>query len=418
MTSPSAYTACLPQGVNLPDTVVITGVGTICGLGVNTGQFWRALLHGQSAIRPLVNLPADRLRVKVGAQVPDYDPTQFFSAQQLPLLDPFSQFALIAAREAVADARLDPKHLREAASIIGTGCGGKVTDEDTYLRLYQQGKDRVHPLTIPKGMPSAAASQVSIHLGIQGPVFSIVSACASAAHAVCQASAMVRSGLVKVALAGGTDAPFTYGLIRAWEAMRVLADDTCRPFSNYRHGTVLGEGAGIVVLESLGHAHKRGAEIYAELAGCGMSADAGHITDPSEEGAARAILAALETAGLAPHEVDYVNAHGTGTQGNDLTETRALRRVFGAHVQRLAVSSTKSMHGHALGASAGLELVATALALKYGLIPPTANFIEPAPGCDLDYVPNRARRQTIRAAISNSFAFGGLNAVLAVRCHG
>jgi nodulation protein E len=355
--------------------------------------------------------------MRVGAQVPDYDPARFFSPEELPLLDLFSQFAVIAAREAVADARLEPHQLRAAAAVIGTGCGGKVTDEETYQRLYQQGRTRVHPLTIPKGMPSAAASQVSMQLGIQGPVFSVVSACASAAHAICQAVAMIRGGLVQVGLAGGTDAPFTFGLIKAWEAMRVLADDTCRPFSGGRHGTVLGEGAGIVVLESLGHAQRRGAQIYAVLAGCGMSADAGHITDPSAEGPAAAMRSALEDASLAPDEVDYVNAHGTGTEGNDVTETLALRRVFGANADRLAVSSTKSMHGHALGASGGIELVATVLALRYGIIPPTANFLECGPGCDLDYVPNRARRQDIRAAISNSFAFGGLNAVLAVRCH-
>jgi nodulation protein E len=264
-------------------------------------------------------------------------------------------------------------------------------------------------------MPSAAASQVSMGFGIQGPVFSVASACSSAAHAIAQAAAMIRAGLVDLALAGGTDAPFTLGLMKAWEALRVLSSDSCRPFCRDRSGIVLGEGAGMLVLESEAHARRRGATIRAELAGAGMSSDAGHITDPSVEGAARAMRAALDDAGMDPAEIDYVNAHGTGTQANDLTETRAVHAVFGEHASRLAVSSTKSMHGHALGASGALEAVATVLALQKGVIPPTANFTEPGEGCDLDYVPNRARAAPVRAALSNSFAFGGLNAVLAFR---
>lgn len=395
--------------------VVVTGVGAISALGHNVNQFWDALSNGRVGIGPLTSLPIDSLRIKVAAEIPDYDPGLFFSNDELLLLDKFSQLAVIAAREAAADARLDSKILQSAAGIIGTGCGGRITDEENYQRLYKEGKSRGHPLTIPKCMPSAAASQVSIFLGITGPVFTVASACSSAAHAVSQAVMLIRSGVVDVAVAGGTDAPFTYGMMKPWEALRVVSSDTCRPFCKDRNGMILGEGAGAVVLESLEHAQKRGADIYAELAGCGMSADAGHITDPSAAGAAKAIKAALTDASMNCDDVDYVNAHGTGTKVNDVMETQALHQVFGAHAAQLMVSSTKSMHGHPLGAAGALELVATVLAIKNGIVPPTANFTEAGEGCDLDYVPNQAREKKIKTAISNSFAFGGLNAVLAVR---
>jgi len=264
-------------------------------------------------------------------------------------------------------------------------------------------------------MPSAATSQVSIDLGIRGPAFTVTTACASAAHAVAQAVLLIRSGSVELALAGGTDAPFTYGLLKAWEALRVLSPDQCRPFSKDRNGLVLGEGAGFVVLESEDHAHNRGAKIYAELAGFGLSSDAVHITDPSSDGAAAAIRAALADAGLATAQIDYINAHGTGTWANDPSETRAIRQVFGRDADRLAVSSTKAAHGHALGASGALELIATTLAMRDGVIPPTLNFTQPGEGCDLNYVPNQAEARRLDAALSNSFAFGGLNAVLALR---
>ena len=395
--------------------VVITGLGAISALGHTTSQFWDALKHGRSGIRTLKGLPTEKLKIQIGAEVPDYRPEDHFSPQDLPLLDRFSQFALLATREALADAGLDEAAVDGAAAIIGTGCGGKGTDEQTYQCLYEQGKSRLHPLTIPRGMPSAAASQVSMQLGITGPVFSVTSACASAAHATSVAMSMIRSGLVNVAITGGTDAPFTYGLMKAWEALRVLSNDSCRPFSVDRSGLVLGEGAGIVVLESLAHAQQRGAVIHAELAGCGMSADAGHITDPSFKGAARAMQAALSDAALSISEVDYINAHGTGTRANDVMESSAIREVFGKHADRLLVSATKSMHGHSLGAAGAHELVATVLALKYGIVPPTANFTTAGEGCDLDYVPNHSRQKNLHVALSNSFAFGGLNAVLAVR---
>ena len=396
--------------------VVITGLGAVSGLGTTVADFWEGLAVGRSAIAPLGAL-VPGTKIRVGAVVPSFSPEQYFSSEQLPLLDRFSQFAVLAGRAALVDAGLTvgEEAVAHAAAIIGTGCGGKQTDEETYVRLYKEQKSRAHPLTIPKGMPSAAASMVSMHLGITGPVFSITSACASGAHAAAQGRMMIQAGLVDVALVGGTDAPFTYGLMMAWDALRVISADTCRPFCKDRSGMVLGEGAGMLVLESEAHATRRGARIYAELAGCGMSSDAGHITRPDVDGIARAIGNALSNAGLLPEEVDYVNAHGTATQLNDVVETAALHSVFGAHAQRLPVSSTKSMHGHALGASSALELVATVLAVHHNLLPPTANFTEPGEGCDLDYVPNRARSQQVDVAISNSFAFGGLNVVLVVK---
>jgi len=396
-------------------SVVITGLGSISALGHNVAQFWEAICESKSGIKTLTGLPIEPLRVKIGAEIPAYEPLDFFSNDELHLLDRFSQFAVISAREAAADAGIATQDLHDAACIIGTGCGGRVADDASYYRLYKQGKTRGHPLTVPLVMANAAASQVSIHLGITGPVFVVASACSSSAHAVGQAAAMIRSGLVNVAVAGGTDAPFTYGTLKPWEALRVMSSDTCRPFSKDRSGMVLGEGAGAVVLESLEHAQKRGAHIYAELAGCGMSADAGHITDPSSAGAAKAIKAALTDASINPDDVDYVNAHGTGTKVNDVMETEALHRVFGGHAAKLMVSGTKSMHGHPLGAAGALELVATVLAIKNGVAPATANFTEAGEGCDLDYVPNQVREKAIKVAISNSFAFGGLNAVLAIR---
>jgi nodulation protein E len=399
----------------MPKTVVITGLGTLSALGHNTDQFWNALKQGRSGIGPLETLPSDLLKTNIGAEVPNFKPEALLPGKEIPLFDRFTQFALIAGGEAIEDAGLEPEHLAAAAAVVGSGCCGKHTDEETYQRLYKEGKSRAHPLTIPKGMPSAAASQVSIQFKIKGPVFTVASACSSAAHSVAQAMLMIRSGLVDVAIAGGTDAPFTFGLMKAWEALRVLSPDTCRPFSEDRNGLVLGEGAGMIVLESREHAEGREAQIYAELAGCGMSSDAGHVTDPSMDGAARAMEAALKDASMAPEEVDYINAHGTGTKANDVTETEAIHRVFGSHAGKLAVSSTKSMLGHTLGAAGALELVASVLAIRDGVVPPTANFTSPGKGCDLDYVPNDARDMDVGAVLSNSFAFGGLNAVLLAR---
>ena len=408
----------LKSSFTMKRNVVITGVGSVSALGIDTATFWHSLVSGNTAIQSVEPL-CENSKIALAARVPDFDPEQFFSPDEITLLDRFSQLAVIAAREAIADAGFagKDKTLSTAAAIIGSGCGGKSTDEDTYDQLYRQQRKRVHPLTIPKGMPSAAASMVSMLLGIKGPSFSVASACASGAHAVIQGSMMIQSGMVDVALVGGTDAPFTYGLLKSWEALRVASDDTCRPFCADRSGIVLGEGAGMLVLESEAHAKQRDANIYVELAGFDMTSDAGHITRPNVEGIAKALENALEHAVLDPGEVDYINAHGTGTTANDIAETEAINQVFGDHAKKLVVSSTKSMHGHALGASSALELVASTLAAHHGIVPPTANFTVADEQCNLDYVPNIAREKEINIAISNSFAFGGLNTAIAIRKH-
>lgn len=399
--------------------IAITGMGAISPLGVGAQALWQGLREGRSGIGPLDHPDAGRLRVKIAAQVPaSFDPATNIDERTLPLLDRTSEFALHAAREAIAQSGLDfgvnQLGLRTAV-IVGTGVGGETTQDDQSRRLYADNATRVHPLTIVRLMTNASASQISIAYGLRGPTFAVASACASANHAIIQAAQMIRYGLADVAIAGGTEACITYGALRAWEAMRVLADDTCRPFSLNRRGLVLGEGAGIFVLESMEHAQARGAVILAELAGVGMTADATDIVMPSADGASSAMSQAMQDAGLAPQDVDYINAHGTGTPANDATESKAIRLAFGAHADRLAVSSTKSMHGHALGASGALELVAVIGALRDSVVPPTANLDQPDPACDLDYVPNVARAMPVRAALSNSFAFGGLNAVLALK---
>jgi nodulation protein E len=377
--------------------------------------------EGRTGIAPLTGLQATDLRTPVAAQLKGYDPLAHFDEKRLVMLDPVSQYALIAAREAMAQAGLDCRGdlADRAAAIIGTGIGGASTQDQMAKRLYGEGNPRVHPMAIVRVMPNAPASQISLELGLRGPVFAVASACASANHAIGQALMLLQSGVADVAITGGVEACITVGTVKAWEAMRVMADDTCRPFSQGRRGLVLGEGAGVFVLETLDHALARGATILAELAGAGMSADAADIVMPDAGGAARAMRAAMAHAGLTPQDVGYINAHGTGTAANDKTETRAIQAVFGdqakPQARRLAVSSTKSMHGHALGAGGALELVAVIGALREGVLPPTINYLGLDPECDLDVVPNEAVQRPVQAALSNSFAFGGLNAVLALR---
>jgi nodulation protein E len=398
--------------------VVITGVGAICALGHDAHTVWQGMREGRSAIAPLTGFEDQVMRVKVAAQVRGYDPTRHFEQKKLILLDRVSQFALIAAREAVAQSGLDFAQGdvgERTACVVGTGTGGEVTNDECSKRLYGEGNTRLHPLSIVRRMMSAPASQVSIEFGATGPSFAVSSACSSANHAFAQAFSLVRTGTADVALAGGTEACITLGVLRAWEAMRVLAEDTCRPFCKQRRGLVLGEGAGMIVLEDFDHARARGAEILAEFAGAGMSADAGDIVLPSDIGASRAIAAALRDAQLDPADIDYINAHGTATPANDPTETRAIHKALGEHAKKVAVSSTKSVHGHALGAAGALEIVAAIGALRESVIPPTANFIDPDPECDLDYVPNTAREAPVRAVLSNAFAFGGLNAVVVLK---
>lgn len=404
--------------------VAITGLGAVSAFGVGVPALWDSLVAGRGGIGLITRFDTTGYIAKVAAEVPGFEPGAWFDETELELLDPFTQFALVAAREAVAQAGLElADDERDRAGIaFGSGMGGVVTQDERYKRFYVDGAARVHPFSIPRMMNNAAAAQMSMRFGLRGPALAMATACAASSHAIGEAAEMIRSGRADVMLAGGADAPIAPGVIRCWEAMRVLApippggdpSRACRPFSKDRTGMTLGEGAGVVVLESWERAAKRGAAVLAELAGYGATADAGHITQPGVDSPVRAVALALEQARLAPTDVDYVNAHGTGTRLNDPTETTIIKRAFGGHARTLAVSSTKAAHGHAMGASAALELIATVLAVRNGVVPPTINYTEPDPECDLDYVPNQAREMPVRAAISNSFAFGGLNAVLAV----
>lgn len=397
--------------------VVVTGAGVISGLGPDKKTFWNALSQGVSGIRPMQLVDRTLLRFQNGAEVPDYNPAAYFDDKDIGLLDRFAQFGVIAAREAVKDAGLEfSAELRARTAIVTGSCvGGQTTEDEGFVGLYRNNSNRVNPFTIPRTMGNAAASRVSLELGIVGPTYTVSTACSSANHAIGQAFWMLRSGAVDCALAGGSEAIFSLGFLKAWEAMRVVSPDTCRPFSKDRRGLILGEGGAMLVLETLEAAKARGTKIYAELTGFGMSSDAHHITQPSSDGAARAMRWALEDGRMAAEEIGYINAHGTATAANDSTETTAIRAVFGNHADKLAVSSTKSMHGHALGAAGAIEAVATVLALSHGILPPTANYTTPDPACDLDVIPNEPRKAEVGAAMSNSFAFGGLNAVLAFR---
>jgi nodulation protein E len=399
--------------------IVITGMGCVSALGISARDTWAGMREGRGGIGPLTGLDDPTLRTPIAAQAHGFVASEHFDEKRLVLLDPVSQMALVAAREAVAQAGIAFGEVAErTAVIIGTGIGGASTQDQMARRLYAEKNPRVHPMAIVRVMPNAPASQISLEFGLRGPTFAVASACASSNHAIGQALLLLQTGQADVALAGGAEACITLGTVKAWEAMRVLADDTCRPFSQGRRGLVLGEGAGVFVLETLEHAQARGAVILAELAGCGMSADAADIVMPDASGAARAMRGALAMAGLNPEDVDYINAHGTGTQANDPTETRAIRALFGPHADALAVSSTKGAHGHALGGGGAIELVAALGAIAEGVVPPTINYLGPDPECDLNVVPNTAQQRPVRAALSNSFAFGGLNAVLAVKRFG
>ncbi len=394
--------------------VLVTGMGAVCATGHDVEGFIAGLQAGVVGIGPIANIPTTRLSARIAGEIHGFDPAQHFAPRQLPLLDRVSQLGVVAARQALAQSGLEPAERQDAAIVFGAAIGHQSLDA-VYEQLYGEGAERVHPFTVPRTMPNAPASHISMAFGVHGPCFAVASACASANHAIGQAALMVRSGMVDVAITGGSDASLAVGVFKAWEALRVLSADACRPFSRNRSGLVLGEGAGVLVLESAGHARARGATGLAEVAGFGMSADGHDITAPDGDGAVRAMMAALADAGCAADGVGYVNAHGTGTRLNDRMEVAALRRVFGAHADRLLVSSTKSMIGHCLAAGGALELIATISALRDGVVPPTAGFTEFDPECAIDCVPNVARAASVEVALSNAFAFGGLNAVLAAR---
>jgi nodulation protein E len=357
------------------------------------------------------------MRFRNGAEVRNFDPATHFDSSKLALLDRFAQFALVSSREAICDSGIefDPETKKRTAIVTGSSTGGQTTQDEQFVEIYRNSRDRVHPFSIARTMANAGASHISMEFGITGPVFTISTACSSSNHAIGNAFWMVRNGQADVAITGGSECPFSYGFLKGWESLRVVSPDTCRPFSKNRSGMILGEGAASLVLEDFERARARGARIYAEIAGFGMSSDAGNIMAPSADGAADAMCRALDDARVSADSVGYINAHGTATAANDPAETRAIRKVFSSRADGIPVSSTKSMHGHALGAAGAIEAVATALAVQKARIPPTANYREPDPECDLDYVPNTARNMSVEYALSNSFAFGGLNAVLVFR---
>ncbi len=402
-------------------------MGVLASPGSNVKAFFDGLLTGRGAVRRHQTVRAgwtERLNCKIAAVVTDYDPLQHFSEKEIDQLDRFSQFAIIAAQEALAQAGLSQFSEEQQPRVgvaVGSAYGGNETLDANFFALYEKEASRLPPLVIPRLMYNAATCQVSMRWQARGPCIAPTTACSSGAHAIGEAARMIERGDADFMLAGGSDAPITYGVLRCWEGMRVLApegDDAtraCRPFSRDRQGIVIGEGAAMFVLEEYEAARKRGALILAELAGYGANSDASHITAPSVEGPADAMRLALADAKMSADEIDYINAHGTATRVNDVIETRALKAAFGERAARIPVSSSKSMHGHVMGASGAIELVACVEAIRRGVVPPTANYTEPDPECDLDYVPNQPRELPVRAALSSSFAFGGLNAVLIVK---
>lgn len=397
--------------------VVITGAGTVNALGLDVASTTAAMQAGACAIGPLDLAERELLSITIGAQIKGWDATARFDIRALSLYDPVTQYALTAAREAVAQSglTLDEATSYQSGVIMGTAAGGIQTWNDAYRAVYQDAKSRVHPLTVPRLMSNAAASHLSMEFGLKGPVLTVSTACAASNHAIGLAFQMIRSGMARVMLAGGAEAMLCFGGIKAWEGLRVLSPDGCRPFCADRNGLVIGDGAAVFVLEDYDHATARGAEILAEVAGFAMTSDASDIVLPSQDGAARAISGAMADAGLTPDQIGYINAHGTGTAANDRTEAAAIQQVFGAVAAQVPVSSTKSMHGHLIGATGAVELLACLMALRDGILAPTVNFTNPDPAIGLDIIANSARQKRVSAVLSNAFAFGGLNAVLALR---
>ncbi len=397
--------------------VVITGQGTINALGTNVPDTLEAMREGRCGIGELEFQDVERLSIRIGGQIKGYEPEAQFNRQQIALYDRFTQFTLVAAREAISQAGLtfSGDLATRSGVVLGTSGGGMNTLDENYRSVYEDGKNRVHPFVVPKLMNNAAASHVSMEWNLKGPSFTVATACASSNHAMGQAMNMIRTGMSDVMITGGSEAMLCFGGIKAWEGLRVMSRDACRPFSANRNGMVQGEGAAVFVFEEYEHARARGAEILAEVVGFAMTSDASDIVMPSKQGAARAIQGAMKNARLNPEDVCYINAHGTGTAANDKTECAAVADAFGHHANDLMISSTKSMHGHLIGGTGAVELLACIMALREGVIAPTISYEEPDPECALDVVPNVARDVKVDAVLSNAFAFGGLNAVLALR---
>lgn len=397
--------------------VVITGQGTINALGRNVPETLAAMSNGVCGIGPLEFGNIDRLNVKIGGQIKAYAAQDHFNRSEIALYDPFTQFAVIAANEAITQSGLDFSDAlaEQTGVVLGTAGGGLQTQDQNFRTVYEDGKNRVHPFVVPRLMNNAAASHISMIHGLRGPGFTVASACASSNHAMGQAYQMIKAGMAPVMVTGGSESMLCFGGIKAWEGLRVMSPDGCRPFCATRNGMVQGEGAAVFVFEDYDHAKARGADILAEVVGFAMTSDASDIVMPSQSGAARTMRLALRQAGVNAEDVGYINAHGTATAANDKTECAAIRDVFGAAADHVMVSSTKSMHGHIIGGTGAVELLAVIAAVKDAMIAPTINHVTCDPACDLDIVPNTARHKTVRVAISNAFAFGGMNAVLVLQ---
>ena len=397
--------------------VVITGSGTVNALGTDVSETLLSMQEGKCGIGPLKFRDVDRLSIKIGAQIKGYTETDYFNRQELVLYDRVTQFAILAARQAVNESGLifGGELSENSGVLLGTAAGGMNTWEDNYRAVFESGKNRVHPFVVPKLMNNAATSHVSMEFNLKGPSFTVSTACASSNHAIGLAFQMVRSGMVDVMIAGGSEATLTFGGVKAWEGLRVMSKDACRPFSDNRSGMVQGEGAGIFILEKYENAISRGANVLAEIVGFAMNSDASDIVVPSQHGASTAMIRALKDARMDINDVGYINAHGTGTRANDTTECAAITKVFGAHVNKLMVSSTKSMHGHLIGGTGAVELLACIMAIRDGIIAPTIGYEQKDTSCDIDVVPNIARNAKVKGVVSNAFAFGGMNAVLVMR---
>ncbi len=397
--------------------VVITGAGTVNALGLDVTSTLEAMREGRCGIGPLEFRDVDRLAIKIGGQIKNWDAEHRFNRQQMALYDRFTQFTLVAAKQAITQSGLEfvGELAVRSGVVLGTSGGGLTTQDENYRMVYEEGKNRVHPFVVPKLMNNAACSHVSMEWNLKGPSFTVATACASSNHAMGQAFNMIRSGMATTMVTGGSESMLCFGGVKAWEGLRVMSKDACRPFSMNRSGMVQGEGAAVFVFEDYDHAKKRGAEILAEVVGFAMTSDASDIVMPSKQGAARAISGALMDARLSADDVGYINAHGTGTAANDKTECAAVADALGAHADKVMISSTKSMHGHLIGGTGAVELLACIMAVRDGIIAPTINYEEPDPECALDVVPNEAREAGVDVVLSNAFAFGGLNAVLALR---
>jgi 3-oxoacyl-[acyl-carrier-protein] synthase II len=407
-----------------PIRVVVTGLGVISPLANDVDTFWRRLVAGESGVGPITRFDTTAFKVHIAAEVKDFDPEVYIDKRKVRRLDLFSRYAVAAAKNAAADAGFDPSlEAERCGAVIGSGVGGLQTLQSEIEKLIEKGPDRTNPLLVPMMIPNMGAAHVSLELGTKGPLSATCTACAAGSDAIAYAARLIRHGDAEVMFAGGSEAPISPVGVGGFAAARALSlrngdpAGASRPFDSGRDGFVIGEGAGCLVLESLQHAQARGARIYAELAGAGMSSDAFHMTLPDETGhsQARAMVMAIEEAALKPADVDYINAHGTATGAGDVAETKAIKDAFGAHAAELAVSSNKSMIGHCLGASGAIEAVATVLTIVNSLIPPTINLTDPDPECDLDYVPLESRFQRVDVAASNSFGFGGHNVTLVFR---